>query len=255
MSVREANKNTAPVIYIDNYLAKIVAGQITAEEAADEIIRVYEENKDNTLVGDGFTPSKKYILDRVELKLVNREMNLELLKRVPHRDFLDLAVMYIVVVERNDSGCASFLLRNEMLEAYGLTQEEIEEAASKNTYSAGFEKISMAKLMVQMTGCDMGVSEEDDPMYVISNRTRQNGANSMLFTQMFEDLAEKYETDLYVIPSSIHEIIAIPALDSVSESYLRDMVSEVNSTQVSVEERLSNLVYRFSREEKRMSIA
>lgn len=174
---------------------------------------------------------------------------------MPHREFLDLAVMYMVVVESSDSGCASFLLRNGMLEAYGVTQEEIEEAAAKNTYNEGFEKLSMAQLMAQMTGCDMGLTEEDNPMYVISNKNRQNGARAMMFTQMFEELAEKYDSDIYILPSSIHEIIAIPAMAGMEENYLRNMVEEVNSTQVAEEERLSNSIYRFDRAEKRVSIA
>lgn len=131
MSVREEGKSIAPMIYLDGYLANIVAEQITVDEAVEEIVRVYKEHKDDPLVGNGFAPSKEYILDRVELKLVNKEMNLDLLGGVPHRDFLDLAVVYIVVVERSDSGCTSFLLRNGMLEAYGITQEEIEETASR----------------------------------------------------------------------------------------------------------------------------
>lgn len=142
-----------------------------------------------------------------------------------------------------------------MAEAYGITIEEIEEAAQKNTYNAGFEKISMAQIMAQMTGCDMGLSEEDNPMYVISNRNRQNGAGAMLFTQLFEDLAEKFDSDIYILPSSIHEIIAIPAMAGMEEQYMRDMVREVNSTQVAKEERLSNSIYRFDREAKRVSIA
>lgn len=255
MSIREADKSIAPTIYIDNYLAKIACGEITAEKVAEEIVRTYEEHKDDTPVRDGFTPNREYILDRVEFKLVNREMNLQLLRGVPHREFLDLAVVYIVVVESSNSGCASFLLKNGMLESYGITQEEIEDAAAKNTYNAGFEKISMAKIMAQMTGCDMGLSEEDNQMYVISNRTRQNGARAMMFTQMFEDMAEQFDSDIYILPSSIHEVIAIPAIVGMEESYLRDMVREVNATQVSQEERLSNSVYKFSREDKRVSIA
>lgn len=251
MSVREEGKSIAPMIYLDDYLANIVAEQITVDEAVEEIVRVYKEHKDHSLVGNGFAPSKEYILDRVELKLVNKEMNLDLLGGVPHRDFLDLAVVYIVVVERSDSGCTSFLLRNEMLEAYGITQEEIEETASKNTYNAGFKKLSME----QMIGCDMGLIEEDNPIYVISNRSGHNGAGAMLFTQIFEELAEKFESDIYILPSSIHEIIAVPVIEGMEESYLRYMVCEINRTQVSVEERLSNSIYKFDREEKRVSIA
>ncbi len=255
MCVIEADKNVGPTIYIDRCIEEVLTQKITVEDAVDEIVRIYEEHKDENPISKGFTPDKDYVLSKVEFKLVNKEMNKGLLEEVPHREFLDLAVIYVVIVERDENEVASFLVRNEMLEAYGLTQEELEEAAVKNTYNAGFEKTSMGKIMAQMTGCDMGLSEEDDPMYVISNRAKQNGANVMLFTQMFEDLAEKYKSDLFILPSSIHEVLAIPATVGMSENYLRDMVNEVNSTQVSVEERLSNSVYKFIREEKKMSIA
>ncbi len=255
MCVIEADKNVAPTIYIDRCIEEVLTQNITVEDAVNEIVRIYEKHKDENPISKGFALNKDYILGKVEFKLVNKEMNKELLEEVPHREFLDLAVMYVVVVERDENGVASFLVRNEMLEAYGLTMEELEEAAVKNTYNAGFEKTSMTQIMAQMTGCDMGLSEEDNPMYIISNRARYNGANAMLFTQMFEDLAEKYESDLFILPSSIHEVLAIPVMAGMSENYLRGIVNEVNSTQVSMEERLSNSVYKFIRKEKKMGIA
>lgn len=255
MSIREADKDIAPTIYIDRCIEEVLARKITVEDLVDEIVRIYEEHKDKNPISKGFAPDKDYILGRVELKLVNKGMNKELLREVPHRDFLDLAVMYIVVVEGGDNVYASFLIRNEILEAYGITQEELEEAAAKNTYNTGFEMISMAQIMKQLTGCDMGMTEEDNPMYVISNRARQNGANAMLFRQLFVDLSNKLESDLFIIPSSIHEVIAVPTMANLQESDLVNMVREINNTQVSLEERLSYSVYKFSREGKKMSIA
>lgn len=79
MSVREEGKSIAPTVYIDNYLTKIVCGELTVDEAADEVVRIYEEHKNDSPVGDGFAPSREYILERVEMKLINKEMNLELL--------------------------------------------------------------------------------------------------------------------------------------------------------------------------------
>lgn len=79
-------------------------------------------------------------------------------------------------------------------------------------------------------------------------------APAVFFTTTCCIICEKLECDLYILPSSIHEVILIPAYDHDSYDELTSMVKEVNSTQLSKEEILSDHVYFYSRETGQISM-
>ena len=49
--------------------------------------------------------------------------------------------------------------------------------------------------------------------------------------------------DLYILPSSVHELILVPAYEYIDVYQLYEMVKEVNDTQVAPEERLTDRAY------------
>lgn len=256
ISIKETGKRIAPIVYIDNIIAGIEYGDITMQDAVENIERMYKENK-YIIPGvcDSFQLDKEFILQRVECRLVNRELNEKILDNVPHKDFLDLAVTYVVVVSRDVDGVASFQVKNEMLELYGINVEELEDAAIKNTYDIGFTKMSMVEIMKGMPGYDMGMTEEDNLEYVLTNESGVNGANVMLYSQLFDEIVEEYNSDLYILPSSIHEVIVIPANEDRSLKKLKIIVKSLNNKVVSEQEILSRSVYKYSKENKEVSIA
>ena len=91
-------------------------------------------------------------------------------------------------------------------------------------------------------------------MWVITNDRGINGAVSMLYEEKLHTLAEKLESDLYILPSSVHEVIAVSA--SMGEpNQLAEMVAEINMAQVSLEERLSNQVYHYDKDLRKLTLA
>ena len=72
----------------------------------------------------------------------------------------------------------------------------------------------------------------------------------VLNEKVMEDIAEKVGGDFFILPSSIHEVILVPASKALAALELRSMVQEINSTQIPEEEILSNHVYKFSVEER-----
>lgn len=91
-------------------------------------------------------------------------------------------------------------------------------------------------------------------MWIISNDRGINGAGSMLYEDILHKLAMNLETDLYILPSSVHECIAVST--SVGDPYeLAEMVSEINMEQVALEDRLSNQVYRYDKDARRLMLA
>ena len=95
---------------------------------------------------------------------------------------------------------------------------------------------------------------EDETLWVISNDAKINGAASMLYDDMLQEVAKKLDSDLYVIPSSVHETIAISV--NMGEPYeLAKMVNEINMNAVILEDRLSNQVYHYDRELHKLTMA
>ena len=87
-------------------------------------------------------------------------------------------------------------------------------------------------------------------MYVLTNEQRLYGAANILYPEYLEDIAQRVDSDIYIIPSSVHEVITIPAYMVESVDYLQAMVMEVNRNEVSEEDYLSDGVYLYSRETK-----
>ena len=106
---------------------------------------------------------------------------------------------------------------------------------------------SMADLMI-------GEMPPQETMWVISNDRRIDGAVSMLYEDKLHKLAENVESDLYILPSSVHEVIAV-SVEMGEPEELAQMVAEVNMDQVDLEDRLSNQVYHYDKDLRRITLA
>ena len=74
---------------------------------------------------------------------------------------------------------------------------------------------------------DMMISEDSHGtrQLVVSMKKGINGAASMLYENELHELAESLESDLYILPSSVHEVIAVSS-DMGSPEMLAQMVVE-----------------------------
>lgn len=258
MTIAAKNEFMAPTIYVDGYVEKISDGEMSIEEAAETIVEIYHQNQGMDLgVDTSVLGSKEFILGKVEYQLVNTENNRERLENVPHKELLDLSAVYRVVVSRDENGSASYMVTNEMIETAGITMQELDEAAMENTNRREFSIHTMQEIM-----CAMGIPKEmaemasDGPrMYVLTNSDKFHGANVLLYSEVLSRLADSVGGDFYILPSSIHEVLAVPVDDIDDPAYLKSMVSEVNQTEVSDEEVLGYSIYKYSRKEERLSIA
>ena len=102
---------------------------------------------------------------------------------------------------------------------------------------------------------DVLFPENDDYMHVCGNSDKMFGATQMLVPQALEKVADTLGDSFYILPSSIHEFIAIreSRVDSVDE--LKNMVQDVNRTEVADNEILSDNVYFYNRVTKELAIA
>ena len=173
----------------------------------------------------------------------------------PHKDYLDLAVLYEV---RNKNASMSVKITNDIMQNSGITFEELDEAANNNrdSYVAQDMFSMMVSLMPisteeieEMRRAQAGASQ----VYVLTNEWKVNGASVLLYPELIEDIAQKENSDLIVIPSSIHEILMVKA-SGMNKDDISQMVQEVNSQQVDEQERLSDHAYFYKRGSLRITL-
>ena len=269
VNIRQADEPIASVIYIDQVLGLIKDGSTGLQDAVNEIVEMYEKQSTeitmNGAAGIMESLKKENILKKVVYRLINREKNREKLAYVPHRDFLDLAVVYCM--EENKAGGLQYsvMLDDALCYSLGISLAELEEASEQNTQARGFTVQTMDDIIRQSVSEDMGATPSETlgvsmrvparpDMWVFTSISKAYGAPILLYQKYFEDVAVGLNDDLYIMPSSIHELICIPAA-GVNPGDLRTIVREINSTQVAVEDVLSNNVYLYRKETGVISIA
>lgn len=199
------------------------------------------------------------VQSKIRVQLINREWNEEILNDVPFLEMCDLAVVSRIVFQENEEGRASCLIRNQMLEYWGITKNQLWEAAFTNLKNERFWIRNIEDLLADIFP-DLGETGErkedsDMALYVLSNESQIDGAVGLLRTDVIKRLSEKLKTDLYILPSSLHELILLPMSEEMDIEELRQTVMVVNGKCVDPEERLSDKVYCFRRLSGKVEIA
>lgn len=257
----------APTIYLEGFF-KQYEGGADLDSVMDKIagtisehLNTPEEFSDVAQMYSNYDAVK----DKIVMAVVNTAKNRELLSQVPHTEREDLSLIYKVVVGTGADGIGSITIRNEHMEQWGVTVDEIHEMAMKNTKEILPVTVqTMTEVMREMFGSD-GMPEEmaemmfsdmplNQQMFIISNKSKVNGAASMFYEDTLSELADKIGTSLYILPSSVHEVIAV-STDMGTPEALAGMVREVNGGQVAPEEQLSDHVYKFDAKAKIISLA
>lgn len=258
----DPGRNVSPTIYINDmyeHYLKTENLQAVLEKAAETMEQAFAATP--TVGTLDFENAKENIVFQV----VNTMQNQDMLKDMPHREFQDLSIIYRWVVKVDEQGIQSSVVRNNLAEQLGMNEEQLFKAAVENTRRILPPVVkSMNDVIREMFVADGMPSEiaemmieeipEEQMMWVISNEKGINGAGSMLYEDNLHKLAMQLETDLYILPSSVHECIAVSA--EMGDPYeLAEMVNEINMGQVALEERLSNQVYHYDKDARRLTLA
>lgn len=258
LSIIEPGINVTPTIYMESFFNNFENGG-KLEEIAERIWEIYKRDRITHYFDMNWFKDFEHVRERVAYKLVNAEANKELLEKVPYEKILDLAKVYYVTVNTEEFGNGTILIYNTHLELWGITAEQLREIAEENTPKL-FPVVvdTMSNILMEML--DMGElnCEESDAfpdMYIMSNATRVFGAAALCYTDAIRDFANKMDSDIIILPSSLHELIMIPMKEDADMEAFKNMVYEVNRTQVANEEVLSDSIYIYRRKENHLEIA
>ncbi len=253
--ILENGVNIGPTIYLDHYYRTYRNGT-SFSAVYRQIVDSYEMNKTTKRIDVKFFTDFERVRERIVIKLVNNEKNMELLnENVPHIPFLDLAlVFYCLFPVDRDIGNATILIDNSHLALWDVTAEDLLPIAMENTRQLlpprmlGIREV-LSDLM-DLPGKTSSPPEEEPalPMYVLSNEDNMFGAACMAYDGLMPSLSDQLESDLIILPSSIHEIILVPCDGADRIDDFTKMVREVNDSQVAPEDILSDHAYYYSRD-------
>lgn len=259
VSIAKDGETASRVVYIDEMIDHLESLGIDIQDsdiqdAAMEVITTYMDHAEEGLPEFARHLGKDMILQKVVFQMISREKNLQRLLDMPHRDLLDLSVVYLVVDDGGDRGLYSIAVTYPLCEGYGINEGELFRSARRNMMEIGFQARTVADVLEESTGVPVECPGSVPLLWVLSTKTLRYGAAVMLFNDELDKLAERCGTDLYVLPSSIHEVLAVQT-GGLEPEELRRMVAIVNDSEVLEEDQLSENVYRYSRKTGCLTIA
>ena len=127
------------------------------------------------------------------------------------------------------------------------TEEQLAAACENTAKDARIAEIQNA-----IFGGHLQTIDEWDPavgeecMYVLTNMTSCNGAGAMFCGELLEKIQTKLDSDYFLLPSSIHEVIIVPDEGGYDRSELDEMVKTINATEVNPNDRLADHAFYYS---------
>lgn len=275
MMILKEGETMVPNIYLNELFIKYKKGE-NLEGLSDEIIQTIHKNHNLRMTG---RIKNLHVLhkqkDRIIFRIVNYESNKTLLETIPFIKFLDLAIIFYCLVEQNEEGIGAVRITEELASKWKITKNELFCIANENTPKLFPAVLRSMKEVVEglikgeevkqytlnnLEGVEQSILDLDYtlerllleenygmPMFILTNSMGINGASVLLYKSIIKKISFQCNADLYILPSSIHEVIIIPNRGNLERKQLEEMVKEINVTQVPLDEVLSNQVYLYKR--------
>lgn len=251
--IKNEDESVAPTIYLNRFYSDYREGA-PIDCILKEIAKLHINNVDSFKLGVKDMSSFTTIEDRVIARVVNYEKNKEMLEDCPYIKLNDLAVTFRWLAHKDEIGIATALICNKELEKWGIEMRTLSNAAIKNTPRIFPSKINDMRSILK-NYIDSSYCESDDMrLYVLTNEQGINGATCMVYPDILKKFADSKKKNLYILPSSVHEVILIPTEAELDVKGLRKLVRDANNTVVCLGDILSDSVYYYDRKTNNISI-
>lgn len=281
--VTREGRMISPNIYLDDLYKEYESGR-PFEEIIQNIFEIYRGSGVKKEFDMEFFTRYDNLKKNVAYKLISRKKNEELLEKIPYIEYLDMAIVFYCRVPDEKLSNATILIYNNHLEMWNISKDKLYEDAKKNIEKMLPALIQpIEEIMKEIFVKDMGQeSDEDDEqdweqdseceadeewfdqvykqefqsgeedkiegrMFVLGNEKKLFGAATILYEGILEEFSKSVSKDIFILPSSVHEMILVPDDNDQDAEKLWRMVCEINETQVEPEDVLSDSLYYFSR--------
>ena len=247
------NKSVSPVVYLESYFENFKSGT-SIEEIANQILDVLHSSPTDIVENEtrhlfDYEENK----DRIFPAVINYSQNKDYLRRIPHRKFLDLAIIYKIIFSDETHSNFAFTINNCVLNNWDVSEEELyTQAIENNKKENEYTTLTLYEAVLNILPPDKHPEEitnlidvnDSEVMLTVMDKSGFLGSSALLFPEVFKKALEDYypdSTKLLILPSSTKEVILIPyPEDNTSILELWEMVKSVNETSVAPQEILSN---------------
>ena len=236
------------------------------EKIIKEILAFYEKVKRRNSWDVSNITCYEKIRNKIVFKLIHTQKNQDLLENIPHVKLLDLSIVFYALLDVNDAGTVTMLIRNKNMQDWGIGREKLYTDAKENAVKllpAQMLPIGgvVKELLQGEKKCEENLLEKKmvcennmDFMYVLTNSIRSFGAACMAYPNVLAQIGALVGENYYILPSSVHEVMIVPQSKSVEPKELNEMICEINETQVEEEEVLGNHAYYYEKDTGRLSM-
>ncbi len=247
LSVKPEGSNIAATLNLEPFYERLNKGA-SLRSVMGEISRTVAEAQSHMpQVDTDMLTDYGQMKDKLVIQLLPQKGNEERLAQIPHQKIEDMAVVYRFELEQNDQGTSSILVTKNMLQNYGISEQQLQadamEAAVKNHPAS-------LRNMNDVLGEMLGGMVPDEPalLWVATVQGGQNGACAIQYPGFLEQAAETLKGNFFVLPSSVHEVLLVADDGTVQLPDLEQMVRDVNETEVALVDRLSDTVFHYDSE-------
>lgn len=252
--ILKKDRNISPNFYIQAFYEDYLKGRCM-DEIIQEIVFTYHTSMEQNEVLD-VDMEWENCKDKVCIRLLSQVRNQESLKNRPYIPFMDMAITFYCVMLQEEGTINSVSVTDKILKHWNLDIDTLFSIARENTFNRFSEVVIPMYQMLERLMSDSQAwpelehSQQTDFLipYVITNQSGINGATVILYDGILQKLYDTFEGDYYILPSSIHEVLAVPCDCAISKEDLVKMVQEINDTCVRADEVLSDHIYYYNGE-------
>lgn len=254
ISIHHPKEAVSPLLYAEDYFELLKRGMgmgDTLHLMVDNYILARNEIK----VQNNINLSYDHIKNNLFLCVVNTERNQELLENIPHQKLEDLAVVYRSLVYTDGEQIGSMLINNQLMEHWNVDQGKIHEQALKNMDRLfTLEFCVLAQRISGMLDIPIEDILFDQNLFLLGNDHDYYGAAYLSCPDVLQEVSEKMGGDFLIMPSSVHELIIIKDMADADIGALIEIVREVNRTELTEEDFLSDNIYRYDSQNQTLSM-
>lgn len=241
-----------PVVPLEWFYEVYCDGSMSVEGCIRTIYKLWETGRDEKEVLElaGKVMDWEQVKRSIYPILLSTKENQEMLSEMVSSQMLDLSVGYIVRA-KIDCWCVSIKINYKMLGSYGVSAEQLHRQALENLVSDGYRFYDMRSFITDL-GHDVSneleqeAIETPEELYILTNDVKFYGAAGILDKELIREFADG--RNFYILPSSIHETIFVPAGDGDNAEAFSSIVKMMNETALDIEERLSDHAYLYNAE-------
>lgn len=250
VSVYQEDRQISPWIYMAPFYHMFSNGSSLEEQGQElwSIIRM--------TTGEKRIPSDVFIefasaAPYLGLRLMSFDENKEFLKQVPHRRYLDLAVICQLMFPCGEDAMGSAVVYRQHMRLWQVTEDILFDTALTGMQAHFPAVLTKLEDYLQMGGRE---GKPGSGLYILSNSRSFFGAASLLYPGSCRRACEKLGGSFYILPSSVHEVLLLGLFGQMTDDQLRRTVCEVNNTELLPQEVLSGQIYFYDHEKDQVSI-